>query len=122
MEKLKETILCAVKRNIDSFEKTHNPPYTLDPIIAFKNLQMKFIPVYKTIVTKPKYFWQKESTMEVYDYTTLGVYYGDFKIILSEEEGKEVIDLYNESVKIRKEIKQKEQLKELETLCEFTTL
>jgi hypothetical protein len=120
MENLKETILCAVKRNIDSFEKICNP-YTLDTMLAFKNLEMKFIPIYKTVVTKPKYFWQKESTTEVYGYTTLEVYYGDFKIILSEEEGKEIIDLYNESVKIRKEIKQKEQLKELETLCEFTT-
>ncbi len=121
MEKLKETILCAVKRNIDSFEKIHNP-CTLDSILAFKNLKMKSIPVYKTVVNKPKYFWQKESTTEVYVYTTLEVCYGDFRILLSEEEGKEVIDLYNESVKIRKEIKQKEQLKELETLCKFITL
>ena len=108
-EELREKLLCVLRDNIQDFERIveNNSFYTY---YKLGNIHLFPIAVFKNVVKKPKYFWQKERTESILDYRTLEINFEGHTTKLTKEE-------YEEIMKIREEKIKEKQLEELTKLC-----
>ena len=117
---MREKLLCVLRNEIHNFQKVHSGTLfikdgDIDIRIYSANVYKNEIRESQKII-KPKYFWQKEKTIEtvenisVIDYWTWDVSYNGYTFRLNKEE-------YEELSKLRGEKLKEKALKDLEKLC-----
>lgn len=108
-EEIREKLLYVLRNHIQDFEKLveDNSFYTY---YKLGNTYLSPTAVFKNVVKKPKYFWQKERAERILDYRTLEINLEGYTTKLTKEE-------YEEIMQIRKEKIKQKQLEELTKLC-----